>query len=308
MVNCFILSNFQVMICWCKEKLDVDKLCDLQVERLILIFICFFYRIPFENITKINLFEERLILVMKKIVSGRYNFVHFFLQNSEAAKAMHKTVLEHQLFFYSSKVHKSVLNHYLLALPCWAWPAKWLDKIPSGDLYHLDVCHTRRQAYDLHYKNLNVSDNCLSNPWLGQCAKCNVRDSNTVFCPCGHLLFCSECAEEVSVCPICQSAVAQSKKVYFAGDMQSKDYLCQICMAEDISTAIIPCGHVLACEECAKRMDYCPICKTWATFVQRIHVDFDQHSSEVDLPMQAPMQIEQSTSWHFTETIRFSCW
>lgn len=234
---------------------------------------------------------------MKKIVTGRYNFVHFFLQNSEAAKAMHKTVLEHQLFFYSSKVHKSVLNHYLLALPCWAWPAKWLDKIPSRDLYHLDVCHTRRQAYDLHYKHLHdLSMDCLSNPWMGHCAKCNVRESDTVFCPCGHLLFCSKCANGVSVCPICQATVAENKKVYFTGDMQSKDFMCQICMAEEISTVIIPCGHVLACEECTKRMDYCPICKTWVTFVQRIHVDFDQHEEEMNLEKKELMQIEQSIS------------
>ncbi|KAK3711930.1 hypothetical protein QZH41_009432, partial [Actinostola sp. cb2023] len=61
--------------------------------------------ITFENIAKMNLSEDRLIIVMKRAFQeSRYNFIHFFLPNSEGAKAMHKAVLEHQLFFYSSKV------------------------------------------------------------------------------------------------------------------------------------------------------------------------------------------------------------
>ncbi|KAK4540943.1 hypothetical protein LTR36_008451 [Oleoguttula mirabilis] len=36
---------------------------------------------------------------------------------------------------------------------------------------------------------------------------------------------------------------------------------CTICYANEITTAFYDCGHVVACKDCAARMDNCPICR-----------------------------------------------
>ena len=240
--------------------------------------------IGFENIMKMNLSEERLIVVLKKMSeNSKLNFVHFFLASDDAAKAIHKAVMEHQLFFYSSKVRQSVLNHYLLSTPCWALPAKWFTKTPSGDLYHLDVKHTRRQAYDLHYRNVHDdSDTVFRHDWASTCSKCISDEANVLFTPCGHLVYCEDCAKDETVCPVCNCTVSSWQKVYFSNDAACDDWTCQICMDSKINTAFSPCGHVCSCENCARHLPYCPMCKTFITFVQRIHMEFPEQLGESD--------------------------
>ncbi|XP_009682309.1 E3 ubiquitin-protein ligase XIAP isoform X3 [Struthio camelus] len=41
-----------------------------------------------------------------------------------------------------------------------------------------------------------------------------------------------------------------------------EEKLCKICMAKDISVVLIPCGHLVACKECAEAVDKCPLCCT----------------------------------------------
>ncbi|XP_010081526.1 PREDICTED: E3 ubiquitin-protein ligase XIAP [Pterocles gutturalis] len=41
-----------------------------------------------------------------------------------------------------------------------------------------------------------------------------------------------------------------------------EEKLCKICMAKDISVVLIPCGHLVACKECAEALEKCPLCRT----------------------------------------------
>ena len=36
---------------------------------------------------------------------------------------------------------------------------------------------------------------------------------------------------------------------------------CSICYDKEINTAFYDCGHVVACRECANKIDQCPICR-----------------------------------------------
>lgn len=242
------------------------------------------HSIGFESILKVNVSEERLIVVLRKTSeSSKLNFVHFFLASGDAAKAIHKAVMEHQLFFCSSKVRRSVLNHYLLSTPCWALPAKWFTKTPSGDLYHLDVKHTRRQSYDLHYRNVHSDGGAFRHDWESECSKCNSKEANVLFTPCGHLVYCEGCAKDETVCPVCNHTSTTWQRVYFSNDAACDDWTCQICMDSEINTAFSPCGHVCSCEDCACHLPYCPICKTFITFVQRMHIQFPDHLFKDDV-------------------------
>lgn len=39
------------------------------------------------------------------------------------------------------------------------------------------------------------------------------------------------------------------------------DQLCKICYGDQYNTALLPCGHVVACSKCAKLLNECPMCR-----------------------------------------------
>ncbi|XP_019343325.1 E3 ubiquitin-protein ligase XIAP isoform X1 [Alligator mississippiensis] len=49
-----------------------------------------------------------------------------------------------------------------------------------------------------------------------------------------------------------------------------EEKLCKICMDKNISVVLIPCGHLVACKECAEVVVKCPVCCTVITRRQKI--------------------------------------
>ncbi|CAM4602863.1 E3 ubiquitin-protein ligase XIAP [Lepidochelys kempii] len=49
-----------------------------------------------------------------------------------------------------------------------------------------------------------------------------------------------------------------------------EEKMCKICMDKDISVVFIPCGHLVACKECAEAVDKCPVCCMVITKRQKI--------------------------------------
>jgi hypothetical protein len=38
---------------------------------------------------------------------------------------------------------------------------------------------------------------------------------------------------------------------------------CKVCMDRDVDTVFLPCGHLVACQECSPKLKNCPICRTF---------------------------------------------
>lgn len=49
-----------------------------------------------------------------------------------------------------------------------------------------------------------------------------------------------------------------------------EEKLCKICMAKDVSVVFIPCGHLVACKECAQLLNECPLCRSDIMKIQEI--------------------------------------
>uniref|UniRef100_A0A8C3QHJ2 E3 ubiquitin-protein ligase XIAP n=1 Tax=Cyanoderma ruficeps TaxID=181631 RepID=A0A8C3QHJ2_9PASS len=49
-----------------------------------------------------------------------------------------------------------------------------------------------------------------------------------------------------------------------------EEKLCKICMAKDVSVVFIPCGHLVACKECAQLLSECPLCRRDIVKIQEI--------------------------------------
>ncbi|KAH0631034.1 hypothetical protein JD844_004522 [Phrynosoma platyrhinos] len=51
-----------------------------------------------------------------------------------------------------------------------------------------------------------------------------------------------------------------------------EEKLCKICMDKTISVVLIPCGHLVACKDCAEAVDKCPLCCTAIAKRQKIYM------------------------------------
>lgn len=40
-----------------------------------------------------------------------------------------------------------------------------------------------------------------------------------------------------------------------------EERMCKVCMDRDVSVVFVPCGHLVACGECALNLRLCPICR-----------------------------------------------
>ncbi|NWT04148.1 XIAP ligase, partial [Mionectes macconnelli] len=72
--------------------------------------------------------------------------------------------------------------------------------------------------------------------------------------------------EEPNEIPVEQDELIQLQNLYLSTEEKlrhlQEEKLCKICMAKDVSVVFIPCGHLVACKECAQVLSECPLCRT----------------------------------------------
>lgn len=89
------------------------------------------------------------------------------------------------------------------------------------------------------------------------CFKCKQHQAEVYLSPCGHCVFCEECAKNEQFCPLCSSAIQKSTKAFDSGQ-------CLICYGPH-DTILFPCGHLNICYACAMKLwsegRKCPECR-----------------------------------------------
>ncbi|NXJ00797.1 XIAP ligase, partial [Psophia crepitans] len=72
--------------------------------------------------------------------------------------------------------------------------------------------------------------------------------------------------EEPNEIPVERDQLIRLQNLYLSTEEKlrrlQEEKLCKICMAKDISVVLIPCGHLVACKECAEGLHECPLCRT----------------------------------------------
>lgn len=120
------------------------------------------------------------------------------------------------------------------------------------------------------------------------CKICLKEKIEVMFIPCGHVIACIECSVTLNNCAICRQVIQSFMKVFLYVDEEKENYpnqldgfssqgsdervdpaLCKICRKEEMGIAFVPCRHVCACFECAKKMKECPVCfEPFFAFIQ----------------------------------------
>ncbi|NWT84640.1 XIAP ligase, partial [Lanius ludovicianus] len=80
--------------------------------------------------------------------------------------------------------------------------------------------------------------------------------------------------EEPNEIAVEQDELIQLQNLYLSTEEKlrrlQEEKLCKICMAKDVSVVFIPCGHLVACKECAQLLNECPLCRTDIMKIQEI--------------------------------------
>lgn len=64
--------------------------------------------------------------------------------------------------------------------------------------------------------------------------------------------------------------------------------LCKICYKEEINIAFIPCGHLIACIECAMTITHCAVCRHPFSSAMKVYIYMDPEQDEDQLPCSLP--------------------
>ncbi|XP_077998099.1 E3 ubiquitin-protein ligase MIB2-like [Glandiceps talaboti] len=99
------------------------------------------------------------------------------------------------------------------------------------------------------------------------CRMCS-KPANCQFQPCGHMIACMHCASLFKKCYVCKLDVQGRKKI----DVVEVD--CLVCTEAVADVIFQPCGHKVACKDCATRMKKCISCQT--TIIQKLGKDGTQ--------------------------------
>lgn len=90
---------------------------------------------------------------------------------------------------------------------------------------------------------------------------------NTVTCFCCGLEMTLEFHEDVTekhlqLSPNCRLLRYEMQKMNDDAHRIRQQLLCKVCLANRVMITFRPCCHLATCEECADKLELCPICRT----------------------------------------------
>ena len=102
------------------------------------------------------------------------------------------------------------------------------------------------------------------------CAICYYGKGTQYFQPCGHLVCCAACSNQMLECPMCKEFIKEELTTPVISRTPNNTPAapavvpCKACGAENRAQSqriLVPCGHVVSCEDgCARYLEDCPQC------------------------------------------------
>ncbi|ESO95088.1 hypothetical protein LOTGIDRAFT_206409 [Lottia gigantea] len=203
------------------------------------------------------------------------NTMGFRLVSKKAANALYRSVTEMHSFFRCDTVRNDVSTQFSRDLKG-TLASLFNENTDLGKKYVFDIRRTCREAYDharrkLHTNSQMASTNntveersplqvhtvnnelqlnthtkleeiemlksklqCIEEGFT--CLVCRDNSIQTALCPCGHVICCQSCAEQLTECPMCRSQIDKIQRVFIPGiqgtDSQRIDIACAVTSSE----------------------------------------------------------------------------
>lgn len=177
----------------------------------------------------------------------------FKLISNRAASGLYRAVTETHAFYRCDTVTDAVMMQYSRDFKGHLASLFLNDNINLGKKYVFDIRRTSKEVYDHARRALyhsGVSDlsprpagsvRSASSPGRGEddgldcgscqqsralqerlqklreallCMLCCEEEIDAAFCPCGHMVCCQSCANQLELCPVCRSEVEHVQHVY----------------------------------------------------------------------------------------------
>jgi E3 ubiquitin-protein ligase MYLIP len=175
------------------------------------------------------------------------------LANKSAANALYRDMTEMHSFYHCDTIGSLVTEQYCRDLKG-TIISFFNENTCLGKRYVFDIQRTLQEAYDYARRILYAAEK-------RSCPNAPAADDSVINSS-GLLLTESR----LSCSSTCQ-AVKQLSDIH--------DRLaCHICIDADINVAFVPCGHIVCCAACAKRLDCCPLCKCSIDLAQPVFLPY----------------------------------
>jgi hypothetical protein len=189
-----------------------------------------------ENATRDGLeHEERVEFIRKYLLKLLQRDIRDLKQSTEDIRAK----LEKLAFTYTDKVDPgtSPTDRFYLANKFRKW---FLDSDPPEPAGNASIWHLKSPTGSL------------------VCLVCWEKDRDTVFTPCGHFAYCSECSENIEECGICRQVIVEGIQVSCSAPENPDQEMGKCSCGHVRDGIVVPCGHI-CCLSCCDG-NWCTVC------------------------------------------------
>lgn len=191
-------------------------------------------------------------------LEGEETVLDVKLESSQVASGLYRAITEKHAFYSCETVRSAVTAQFIRDLKG-TIVSIFNEDTSLGKKYVFDIQRTCREVYDNARRALYQSGSSLFPPPEEE------EEDGEDECPISSEK-CKDCSGQQ-----CKSSQKQLVRLLEA-------MACRICMDRAIDTAFFPCGHVMACGECAARCERCPLCRAHIEQSRKIYLPLElQH-------------------------------
>ncbi|XP_031845564.2 E3 ubiquitin-protein ligase defense repressor 1 [Nomia melanderi] len=180
--------------------------------------------------------QRRMFHLVYLSLDGEETSLNFKLDSSQSASGLYRAITEKHAFYSCETVRSAVTAQFIRDLKG-TIISIFNEDSTLGKKYVFDIRRTCREVYDNARRAL-------------YCESATVRLPEEKE---KQILERHECAGD------CEDPKCKESRECLARLLDAM--LCRICMDRSLDTALFPCGHAVACLDCARRCERCPLCR-----------------------------------------------
>jgi len=183
------------------------------------------------------------------------------LSTPRAASALYRSVTEMYSFYRCDTVRDVVATQFSFDIKG-ALVSIFNEHTNLGKKYVFDIRRTYREAHDHARRVLFALENAVDSE-----DNESGDEEDEAEIPSTSPESCNQCTTETK-CDNCKAKHCSTLSETVEKIQDS--FTCQCCADSAINTVFIPCGHLVCCSDCSKKVENCPLCRSDISQVQSV--------------------------------------